>query len=407
MKIIYITALAPLGPHEPFVVPEIVEWLRQGHELLVIPRQVPDLAMRREAETLRNSGLPAPLFNGKIAVGALQQWLRYPWGSLKVLGLIANPRGLASLARNLVVFPKGLWIGRLARQWGADHIHAHWASTMATMAMIAGETSGIPWSFTAHRGDIAANNLLSTKVSRAAFVRYISESGRRMAESLGVRHPPGKSVIIHMGVETPDRATAAPAERQVPVIVCPAYLNPVKGHCYLLRAIAILKQRGVACRLDIVGEGELMDLLCAEADELALGKTVRFLGHQMHEDILSWYREGVVDIVVLPSLDMGNNLHEGIPVSLMEAMAHGIPVVSTTTGGIPELLHDGAGELVPPQDALALADALERLLSDPARRRQLGEAGWKRVEEEFALPAVIRRLSDRIRKAGEAAAPQT
>ena len=263
MKIVYITALAPFGPHESFILPEIVEWIRQGHELLVIPRRVFDPPMHCDAYAIQKSSLAAPLFDGKIATGALGQMLCRPLKSLAALGLILNPRGVANLPWNLAVYPKGLWIGRMAKQWGAEHIHAHWATTMATMAMIASETSGIPWSFTAHRGDIAANNLLSTKASRAAFVRYISESGRRMAESLGVRHPPGRSAIIHMGVKTPDRPPAAPAERQTPVIICPAYLNPVKGHCWLLRAMAILKQRGVACRLDIVGEGELLDSLRA------------------------------------------------------------------------------------------------------------------------------------------------
>ncbi len=403
MKIVYITGVAPFGPHEAFFISEMVEWLRQGHELLVMPRQESGPIVQREGELLQKSSLSAPVFNGKIAMGALAQGLRRPLRSLGALGLLFNPRGAASLGLNLAVFPKGLWIGRLAKQWGADHIHAHWATTMATMAMIASETSGIPWSFTAHRGDIARSNLLSTKVSRAAFVRYISESGRKMAESLGVRHPPGKAAIIHMGVKTPACSPAAPAERPTPVILCPANLLPVKGHCWLLRAMAILKQRRVAGRLDIAGDGELMDSLRAEADALALGETVRFLGHRLNEEIIRRYEESAVDIMVLPSLDLGNNLHEGIPVSLMEAMAYGVPVVSTTTGGIPELLHDGAGVMVPPQDPLALADVLERLLSDPALRRRLGKAGRRRVDEEFALPTVIRQLSERIREAGRAA----
>ena len=140
---------------------------------------------------------------------------------------------------------------------------------------------------------------------------------------------------------------------------------------------------------------------------MALGEKVQFLGHRLNEEIIRWYEEGAVNVTVLPSLDLGNNLHEGIPVSLMEAMAYGVPVVSTTTGGIPELLHDGAGEMAPPQDPLALADALQRLISDPALRRRLGETGRRRVEEEFTLSTVIRQLSERIREVGRAAARET
>ena len=84
---------------------------------------------------------------------------------------------------------------------------------------------------------------------------------------------------------------------------------------------------------------------------------MRFVGQVSHTQILEMYVANQVRAVVVPSIDLGNNLHEGIPVSLMEAMAHGVPVVSTTTGGIPELLADGAGILVPPENPQALADA--------------------------------------------------
>ena len=85
----------------------------------------------------------------------------------------------------------------------------------------------------------------------------------------------------------------------------------------------------------------------------------------------------------------------------MEAMAHGIPVVSTTTGGIPELLRDGAGIMVPPQDPAALADAIERLIVARELRRQLGAAGRKRVEEEFSVERVVSQLLDEIEAAGK------
>ena len=127
---------------------------------------------------------------------------------------------------------------------------------------------------------------------------------------------------------------------------------------------------------------------------------MQFLGYRLHEEILGRYQEGAVDVVVLPSVDLGNHLHEGIPVSLMEAMAEGIPVVSTTTGGIGELLRDGAGLMVPPGDPAALAEALERLIRSPELRRQLGDAGRRRVSEEFSIERVVAQLATQIRAAG-------
>ncbi len=400
LKIIYITAYAPFGPNEPFFVPEIAEWFRQGHELVLVPRTATGPIVHREVQGLEKNSLAAPLLCGKILGAAVAESFCHPLRVWRAARRILDPRHITMLPRNLLVFSKGLWIGRMARSLKAEHIHAHWATTTATMAMTAGEVSGIPWSFTAHRGDIATNNLLATKVARASFVRYISASGVKMAEALGVRHPPGKIAVIHMGVTVPASPAAPSAARQRPVLLCPANFLPVKGHQYLLRAMAILKDRGVACSLQLVGDGELEKPLRQLAAELALDDTVQFLGYRLHEEILGRYQEGAVDVVVLPSVDLGNHLHEGIPVSLMEAMAEGIPVVSTTTGGIGELLHDGAGLMVPPGDPAALAEALERLIRSPELRRQLGDAGRRRVSEEFSIERVVAQLATQIRAAG-------
>ncbi len=396
MKIVYVSSYAPFGPHEAFFVSEIAEWIRQGHQLTLIPRAVAEPILHREAEGLDKISLAAPLLSGRIVAAALAEMFAHPLRTLRALGLILNFRRLGKWAPNLLVFPKGLWIARMARQRGAEHIHAHWATTTATMAMTAATVSGIPWSFTAHRGDIAANNLLSIKVARASFVRYISQSGRAMAESLGARHPAGKAVVIHMGVSVPPLPLVRPAARPTPLILCPAALYPVKGHQHLLRAMAILRDRGTECCLHVAGEGEMDQPLRKLAAELSLGKSVQFLGHRLNEEILQWYRQGAVDMMVLPSVDLGRQVHEGIPVSLMEAMAYGIPVVSTTTGGIPELLGDGAGIMVPPGDPVALAEAVERLVRAPELRRQLGDAGRRRVEEQFAIEVAVSQLAAAI-----------
>ena len=330
--------------------------------------------------------------------------LGHPIRVCRALGLILNLRRIGKLGANPLLFPKGLWIGRVARRLGVEHIHTHWATTTATMAMTASEVSGIPWSLTAHRGDIANNNLLATKVARASFVRYISESGRKMAESLGARHPPGKAVIIHMGVGIPPLPAARPATHRTPIALCPAHLLPVKGHRYLLEAMAVLNRRGTECCLHVAGEGYLEASLAATRRGIVAGRqgAVPRTPAQRRDPAMVSGR--AVDMMVLPSVDLGNHLHEGIPVSLMEAMAHRIPVISTDTGGIPELLHGDAGILVPPQDPVALADAMERLVRCPDLRRQLGAGGRRRIEEEFAVGQTSSQLMKRIRAVGQPAA---
>ena len=109
------------------------------------------------------------------------------------------------------------------------------------MAMVASELSGVPWSFTAHRGDIVQNNLLALKVENASFVRYISQSGAQMAAALGAPNASGKTAVIHMGVRLPGRTRGYDEAPRTPTILCPAKLTPVKGHRYLLEAMAILR----------------------------------------------------------------------------------------------------------------------------------------------------------------------
>jgi glycosyltransferase involved in cell wall biosynthesis len=121
------------------------------------------------------------------------------------------------------------------------------------------------------------------------------------------------------------------------------------------------------------------------------------LGVVPHAELLGMYRAGAVDAVVLPSVDLGAGVHEGLSVALIEAMAYGIPAISTPTGGQAELLDGGAGLLVPPRDVRALAQALDGLLLSPELRARLGQAGRRRIEEQFDADAIAAELVRRFR----------
>ncbi len=401
MKLIYVTASMPFGFGEEFFIPEVRQWLRRGHEVLVVPRSPRGPIENEDARCLRQTSVRRHLWSLEVLACAGGEALRHPVRFLKVLRLLAASGGGAILLKNVTVLPKGLWLARLANRWGADHIHAHWATTTATMAMIAAEWSQIPWSFTAHSGDIVAGNLLALKSAKANFTRYISEIGRDIAAEHGARTEPGRAVVIPMGVAMPANCAAVPPDRTPAIMLCAASLLPVKGHEHLLRAMARLREEGVPCTLRLAGDGRLRGKLERLAAELSLGPMVEFLGQIPHERLLDWYRRGQIDLVVLPSVDLGNHEHEGVPVSLMEAMAHRIPVISTTTGGIAELLGGGAGIMVPPQDPSALAGAIQRLIGDVALREQLGAAGRRRIEEQFSVQRVVGVLAAQI----EAATP--
>ena len=181
-------------------------------------------------------------------------------------------------------------------------------------------------------------------------------------------------------------------ERSVPVVLCPARLVPVKGHAYLLEAAALLRARAVPFELWLAGDGPGYEEIRRRIEELGLTACVRMLGRVPHAELLRLYQERRADCVVLPSLDLGGGLHEGLSVALVEAMAHGVPVIATRTGGIPELLQDSAGVLVHPSDPVGLADAMAVVLGSPSLQGELGAAGRRRVEQEFDARVIARTL---------------
>jgi colanic acid/amylovoran biosynthesis glycosyltransferase len=394
VKLIYVTVTMPYGPTEAFFIPEAKALLAAGCELLIVPRSPSRGVANRDAESLEAKSLPKPLLSGEILAAAMAEIARHPRRCLRVLGWLFRSRNIKTFLKNLLVFPKGLWLGRIARKWGADHIHAHWATATATMAMVASEVSEIPWSFTAHRGDIVQNNLLRTKPKRAAFVRFISDSGLRLFESITATKAASNACVIHMGAQFPERIDAS--KPLPPMLFCPANLLPVKGHIHLLRAMAVLKARGQRCKLEIAGDGPSQPHLQREAIALGIDDRVMFLGRIPHDAILSRYANRQVGFVVLPSVDLGGGLHEGIPVALVEAMAYGIPVISTPTGGMTELFRDGAGILVPAADPAALADSIERLIRDPSLQARMSAAGRQRIAEEFAVDQIAKTLMSRF-----------
>jgi len=171
------------------------------------------------------------------------------------------------------------------------------------------------------------------------------------------------------------------------VLLCPAGLTPIKGHKDLLQAMRILQARGIDCDLWLAGDGNQRRKIVEQGKALKVGERIRFLGCVPHQDLLNLYQTGPVECVALASL------HEGIPVSLMEAMSYEVPVVATSVGGTPELLSDGCGVLVPPSDPEALAGGLFLLLTDRVLRDRVACAGRKRIEARFGAGETAEKLS--------------
>ena len=335
--------------------------------------------VHKDAAGLRH--IEPRLLTWPILMGAVFETFRAPLCALQMAISLCKSRHPRILARNFAAFPKALWLVRELRRTRADHVHGCWATVAATVAMVAGALSGVPWSFSAHRWDILENNLLQDKIERAHFARFVSRDGVAAAGA-----PRSKARVLYLGISLPPVVETRSNHQKVLRLLCSASLTPVKGHRFLLEAVASVKLKGCECRLMLAGEGPLRSSLAMQIDRLGLKGDVQFLGCLAHERLLDLYGGRQVDATVLPSL------HEGIPVSLIEAMGFGMPVIGTMAGGTPELLSKGAGILVPPADSNALADAIALLATNPALRQKLGTAGRNRIEEKFDVRSIVREL---------------
>jgi glycosyltransferase involved in cell wall biosynthesis len=217
----------------------------------------------------------------------------------------------------------------------------------------------------------------------------VSETVRRDLLALGVGSP-GSFRVMPLGLDL-DRYAAADdrkgelcaelgVSRDVPLVAIVARLVPIKAHEMFLRAAARVREKLPTSQFLVVGDGERRHALEMLAGELGLGASVRFLGWR--RDLDRVYTDAW--IVALTSLN------EGSPVSLIEAMAAGRPVVATCVGGVPDLVEEGVtGHLVPPGDADALARAMTDLLLDAERRRAFGLAGRARVVPVFGASRLV------------------
>lgn len=237
------------------------------------------------------------------------------------------------------------------------------------------------------RGHALAQVLL--RASRRWVDQYVAVSGasaRFLAELEGIE--PNAIRIIYNGIDLApfqnfrDQALVRDSlsvPRDVPLGICVANFRPEKGHEVLLGALLHLQQRNVCCHMLLVGGGDGLPRIASLAQGLGLSR-VQFLGPR--NDVRDLLR--ATDFCVLPSLS------EGLPCSLLEAMAARKPVIATHVGGIPEVITNGVnGVLVDPGRPDELAEAIENLLKDENKRRRLGEEGYRTVAERFSLPRMI------------------
>jgi sugar transferase (PEP-CTERM/EpsH1 system associated) len=276
-------------------------------------------------------------------------------------------------------------LARRLRRLRADVVHTHntaaflygvMASSLARVPRIIHTRHG--QRFDASRRETFAFRMLSKLTYRMVSV---SEDGRQLTVSEGVNT--GRACLIRNGVDLGRFPYAGPNEKGPAVLV--ARLSPEKDVATLIHAMKhvsqLLRAQHPALDLEIVGDGATRPQLESLSQSLGLGSTIRFLGER--NDIPGLL--GNASMFVLPSLT------EGISLTLLEAMARGLPVVATEVGGNPEVVENGkTGFLVPAQDPQALAQAMSRIHRDPKLGREMGICGRSRVEAKFSVQRMVR-----------------
>lgn len=285
-----------------------------------------------------------------------------------------------------------------------QRIHSQWAHSCATIGMYAAWLLGVPFSFTGHAVDLFRDRVaLQDKVRRADLIICISRFHRDLYRKLGA--PDSKLHIVYCGIDVDQFPYSPPRPAPAPRILSLGRLVQKKGFGPLIDACGVLRDRGVPFHCVIAGDGPLYQTLTAQVRRLDLGSRVDVTGKPvLQESLAEFFADG--DVFAQPCVWSDDGDVDGTPRTLMEAMASGLPSVSTRLAGIPDIIeHEQSGLLVDPEDVAQLADALQRIIQDAGLARKLSEGGRRRMEQCFEITRCLEPLALLFGAKGPAAAP--
>ena len=406
MRVAYLVNQYPRTSHS-FIRREIHALEAQGVEVLRFSLRPPSEELATEADRLELERTRIVLDEGVAGLSraVLETAVGNPLAFARAVAL-AFRLGLRSdrgLLRHAAYLAEACALARWLRQAGADHVHAHFGTNPAAVALLCREVGGPAFSFTVHgpeEFDKPEFLGLREKVRGAAFAVTISSFGRSQLCRWTRYEDWPKLKVVRCGVGE-DLLRATPTAVPVaPRLVCVARLNEQKGHLLLVEAAARLAADGLKFELVLAGDGPLRGEIEGAIARHGLDGEVKLAGWMSGAQV----REAVVAsrALVLPSFA------EGLPVVVMEALALGRPVVTTAIAGIPELVESGVtGWLVPAGSVDALAAAMRAALeAAPARLAEMGRAGAALVARQHDAAKEARKLAELFRSAIDRDAPR-
>jgi colanic acid/amylovoran biosynthesis glycosyltransferase len=383
---------------ETFILREITELERLGQPVLVVPLlRDRSTVVHDEARPWDDRALHLPLISIAIAVSNVRALIRHP---LRYLGLLLRLiAGTAlhpgTLIRTLALFPKSVHLARLLPSFGIRHIHSYLATHATTIAYVVSSLSSITYSFSVQGPDVFVHRaLLREKIRRATFVRTISVFNKAFLSGLYPDQTEGKIEVVHNGLASQlyRASSRVPTQRPGPwkVLTASAF-SPSRGVGFLVDAIALLRREGLDIECHVIGAEPVRGLAEERILQNGVADAIHLHGPQPQREVTRLMAE--CDIFALPSIVALNGQMDGIPISLMEAMASGKPVIASAISGIPELVrHDQNGILVDFTHVERIADAIRTLVEHPSLMTRLGEAARQTISTSFDVSATASRL---------------
>jgi colanic acid/amylovoran biosynthesis glycosyltransferase len=288
---------------------------------------------------------------------------------------------------------QAVYVGLRLQDLGIDHIHAHFAGMAARTAFWIAKFFPITFSFTAHANDIFTPRKFEIGLDKLVELARVIITETDYSENFLRERFSERADRIHRVYNGLNLAEFGRANlsSDPQLIVAIGRLIVKKGFANLIRACALLVERGKPFRCEIFGEGPLENQLRGQIEESGLKELVQLPGAKPQNELRE--RLAAANIFVLPSVPEAEGGMDNLPTVIMEAMATGLPVVSTRIGGIPEMVIDNeTGFLVRPDDPVALADAIEKVIYDRTLGQKLGQAGHGRAQTLFSIEKNVRDL---------------
>ncbi len=374
---------------ETFILNEIVELERLGVKLHIFSSKYPTDAVSHEKVKVVNAQvtyLPEELGAEKLRIlkAFFSVLVKYPVGTLSTFGHELKIKIFKANSKSLKRFFQSCCI--IEQLEDIKHIHAHFITVPTRLVSLVYKITGISYSISTHAKDLYFEDRMNASniKRRIRASRFVIANSKKSASDIKTSLSKIYATDIHTVYNGLDLSMFKFREKEPenPVILGVGRLEEKKGFACLIDACKILADRGISFRCKIVGDGSLKELLSDLIKKNKLSDIVELIESLPQHELVELYNESM--IFSLPCVVTENGDRDVLPNVVKEAMAIGLPVVTTSIPAMDELVMDGkSGILVAERDSLALSDALQKLIDDPRLRKSLALEGRKVIEDKF------------------------